>query len=69
MSTQPASLRGILLEIVNRLQTLQANQVLLANHIGEGTRLMDAVESKTKASKEIDSLYGEIREQIAGLTL
>jgi hypothetical protein len=69
MNTQPESLRSVLLHIVNELQNLRANQVLLANHIGEGTRLMDEVEAKTKALREIDSLYSGIREQIVGLTL
>jgi hypothetical protein len=69
MKTQPKSLRSVLLHIVNELQNLQANQVLLANHIGDGTRLMDEVEAKTKALREIDSRYTEIRDQIAGLSL
>lgn len=65
MSNQSGVLRGILTDIVNELENLRANQVLIGNHIGDGTRLMDVVDAKTKALEEIAPLYAELKKQIA----
>lgn len=67
MSTQQAILKGILLDIVNELQNLRANQVVLSRLVGDGTKLMTAVDAKTEALKEVEPLYSEMRRQIGEL--
>lgn len=69
MSTDVDIVRGILTDILNKLQSLQANQVLLAQHVDQGTGLLDAANDKTKILAEIEPQYSTLRKQIEGLAL
>lgn len=69
MSTQQAILKGILLDIVNELQNLRANQVLLSRLVADGTKLMTAVDAKTEALREVEAIYSELKRQIGGLAI
>jgi hypothetical protein len=62
-----AKLREVLLEIVQDLADLRANQAVLAARIGSGTSTSDAQDAKTAAMKQHNKAYNMLRVKIESL--
>jgi hypothetical protein len=62
-----AKLKDVLLEIVQDLVDLRANQAVLAARIGYGTATADAQDAKTAAMRQHNKAYNTLREKIESL--
>jgi hypothetical protein len=65
--TTATSLRDVLLQVVNELQDLRANQLLLAARLEERTNTQTTSDSIDIATRQFRDIYDKLRRQVEQL--